>query len=97
MPSCPPLSCPARIRPFRAHCPSSNACFLTIRLPNLVLLGVNRTSMVQSKNGVDLRLFAVTSKPTEPSFVGLRLNRFYNFLCSPQNLGTMPTFNVGED
>jgi hypothetical protein len=32
MPSCPPLSCPARICPFRAHCPSSNACFLTIRL-----------------------------------------------------------------
>src|SRR5438128_8646419 len=37
MPSCPPLSCPARICPFRAHCPSSNACFLTIRLALLTL------------------------------------------------------------
>ena len=37
MPPCPPLSCPARICPFRVHCASSNACFLTIRLVLLTL------------------------------------------------------------
>jgi hypothetical protein len=37
MPPCPPLSCPARICPFRVHCPSSNASFLTIRLALLTL------------------------------------------------------------
>src|SRR6266436_9014960 len=37
MPLCPPLSCPARICPFRAHCPSSSGCFLTIRLALLTL------------------------------------------------------------
>src|SRR6267378_2820075 len=37
MPSCPPLSCPARIYPFRVHCPSSSISFLTIRLALLIL------------------------------------------------------------
>ena len=37
MPPCPPLSCPARICPFRVHCPSSSASFLTIRLALLTL------------------------------------------------------------
>ena len=30
MSECPPLFCPARICPFRVHCPSSNASFVTL-------------------------------------------------------------------
>src|SRR5580704_13587483 len=68
MPPCPPLSCPARICPFRVHCPSSSAYFLTIRLA-LLTLKPSAGATGSSANGA-AKPANPTASPTGRRFCG---------------------------